>query len=265
MSARRSSPLSAVGSLLAALRLLRRRRELWIWCLLPVLVNVAMFTLAIALFLARLDELVALLQGLLGTAEPEVWYEWLWVGPLRGIAWALTWILLAILGVATYVLFTLLGGIIAAPFLEILSRHVERIRTGRVDEQAQGFVPGALRAMREESKRVLFFAAGQLVFLLLGFLPGLQPLAAAGALGFTVLFLPLDYTGYVMDRRALSFGERRTWIWRHKGGMLGFGGVAFASFFVPGLNFLCLPWLVTAGTLLVLDTEQAPPEPAQAG
>ena len=35
--------------------------------------------------------------------------------------------------------------------------------------------------------------------------------------------------------------------------MLGFGGSAFATFLVPGLNFLCLPWLVTSGTLLALE------------
>ena len=35
--------------------------------------------------------------------------------------------------------------------------------------------------------------------------------------------------------------------------MLGFGGLGLVLFFVPGLSFLCLPWLVTSGTLLVLD------------
>jgi len=36
------------------------------------------------------------------------------------------------------------------------------------------------------------------------------------------------------------------------------GGFGLALFFVPGLSFLCLPWLVTSGTLLVL--ELGPPE-----
>jgi len=34
--------------------------------------------------------------------------------------------------------------------------------------------------------------------------------------------------------------------------MVGFGGAAFGTGLVPGLNFLMLPTLVVAGTLLVL-------------
>jgi uncharacterized protein involved in cysteine biosynthesis len=37
--------------------------------------------------------------------------------------------------------------------------------------------------------------------------------------------------------------------------MLGFGGVGLLTLLVPGLNFACLPWLVTAGTLLATDLE----------
>ena len=80
-----------------------------------------------------------------------------------------------------------------------------------------------------------------------------QPLALAGALLFTMLFLPLDYTGYLLDRREIPFRTRRGWVWRHRRAMLGFGAAALGTFLVPGLNFLCLPWLVTAGTLLALD------------
>ncbi len=42
--------------------------------------------------------------------------------------------------------------------------------------------------------------------------------------------------------------------------MGSFGGLALLSFAIPGLNFVCLPWLVTAGTLLALDV--GPPSPA---
>ncbi len=41
--------------------------------------------------------------------------------------------------------------------------------------------------------------------------------------------------------------------------MLAFGGLAFLVSLVPGLNFLALPVLVVAGTLLVL---RLPPERA---
>ena len=81
------------------------------------------------------------------------------------------------------------------------------------------------------------------------------------ALLFTMLFLPLDYTGYLLDRRDVPFCTRRGWVWRHRRAMLGFGAAALGTFLVPGLNFLCLPWLVTAGTLLALDVRV--PEPCE--
>ena len=37
-----------------------------------------------------------------------------------------------------------------------------------------------------------------------------------------------------------------------------FGLAALATFVIPGLNFLCLPWLVASGTLLALEV--GPPE-----
>ena len=71
----------------------------------------------------------------------------------------------------------------------------------------------------------------------------------------TIIFLPLDYAGFALDRRGLSFADRRRWLKAHRPTMLGFGGIAFAACMVPGLNLLLLPILVTAGTLLVARTD----------
>jgi CysZ protein len=74
--------------------------------------------------------------------------------------------------------------------------------------------------------------------------------------GLTIVFLPLDYAGYVLDRRHLPFRARRAWLRANLSAVLGFGSAAFLVCMVPGLNLLLLPALVTGGTLLVL---RAPP------
>ena len=85
-------------------------------------------------------------------------------------------------------------------------------------------------------------------------LPGAHLLTSPLLVAITVLFLPLDYAGFALDRRGISFRERRVWLREYLPTMVGFGGVAFVSCLVPGLNLVVMPSLVTAGTLLVLRT-----------
>jgi uncharacterized protein involved in cysteine biosynthesis len=73
----------------------------------------------------------------------------------------------------------------------------------------------------------------------------------------TLLFLPLDYASYTLDRRRVRFRDKRRWILGHGPAMLGFGAGAFLTLLVPGLNFLAMPGLVVSGTLLAL---RYPPE-----
>jgi CysZ protein len=99
----------------------------------------------------------------------------------------------------------------------------------------------------------VFFAALWLLIFLAGLLiPGGQLVAPPLLLCLTALFLPLDYAGYALDRRAISFRARRGWLRAHLPVMAGFGVAAFVTCLVPGLNLLMLPALVVAGTLLAL-------------
>jgi CysZ protein len=228
---------------------LRERRELWAFCAVPLLLNLLVFGLAIAAFVAYLDPLTASLHQALQVAEPEAWYQWLWAGPLRLLAWATHWLLVLLFAFAVYFLFTLVGSVVASPFLDALAARVERAVTG-ASAAAGG---GVLASVRAEALRVLFFLGVQLAFLALGLVPGLQPVAALGLFVSAALFLPLEYTSFLLDRRGIPFAVRRAWLWSHRRAMFGFGATAFASFLVPGLNFLCLPLLVTAGTRLALE------------
>ena len=244
--------LDGVRAVPAGLRFLRAHRELWPVCAVPLLLNLCVFGLAIWAFAANLDPLSASLASMLDAGTPESWYEWLWVGPLRLLAWLLRWILIALFAFAVYFLFTVVGAVLASPFLDALSARVERIHSGHLPDAGRSVLSGALRAFRAEGARALFFLAIQASWIALGFVPGLQPVAAAGLFVSSALFLPLDYTGYLLDRRGVPFSQRRAWLMRHRGCMFGFGATAFGTYLVPGLNFLCLPLLVTAGTLLAL-------------
>lgn len=252
---------TGVSTLWQAARLLRQHRELWWLCALPFALTVALFVLAAVLFFGYgLDPVADLLSGI-RVDDPAAWYGWLWVAPLRAVAWLTRGVLIAAFFVLVYFLFTVLGSVLAAPFLDALSWRVEVIQGAAGAVQGPSGLAGALLAIREGAKRALFFVAVALGFALLSFVPVVGLLAVAGGVVFSALFLALDYTGYSLDRRQVPFRERRSWLWRHRGSMLAFGGTALASHAVPGLNFICLPLLVTAGTLLALRV--GPPcEPA---
>ena len=238
----------------AAVGLLRRERSLWALCALPFALNLALFATGLVVFLAYgWEPASAQIEAWLAVSDPTAWYQWLWVAPLRALAWLIRGLLLLALLFAVYFLFTVVGAVVAAPFLELLSQRVERLQTGALHTTGSGAVRSAFRVMAAEGKRTLFFVAVWLVILAVGFVPGLQLVAGAAGVLFAALFLPLDYTGHLLDRREIPFRSRRRWLWRHKRPMVGFGAAALATFLIPGLNFLALPVLVTAGTLLALE------------
>jgi len=248
--------VTALRVLRRAWTMLRRERSLWPWVLVPFALNLVAFGLAAAAFVANLDTIAGPLERMLSVSTPEHWYGYLWTGPLWLLAALVRLVLLAAFGVAIYFAFTALGGVIAAPFLDVLSERVERLARGAVPPQAPGMAAVLRRAGRsvlEEGKRVAFLFALQAVLLGVGLVPGLQPFAAAAGLAVAALFLPLVFTGFALDRRGVRFAVRRRWVVAHPFESLAFGGVALGLFLVPGLSFFCLPWLVTAGTLFVLE------------
>jgi CysZ protein len=253
------SAASAAALHLEGARLLLREGSLRRLAWTPVLIALACFALAFGLVVAYAAPLYAFAAGWLPTPEAAVWYAWLWIGPAR--------LLLALLGIALFLLLVagsfattfVIASVIAAPFHDALSLRVETIIAGAASEASGGGVRALLReatrAALEELRRALFFGAVMLSILLLGIaVPGGQLLAPPAMALFCVLFLPLDYAGYALDRRRLTFRDKRRWVTSHAPAMLGFGGPAFAICLLPGLNLLAMPVFVVAATLLVLKT-----------
>jgi CysZ protein len=222
----------------------------------PFALNLVAFALAATLFAHFLPQLAAPLEHFLSVVPPSHWWGWLWVGPLWLLAGLVRVVFVAAFALAIYFGFTLLGGVIAAPFLDVLSERVERIASGQRPELAGGVSAVLRRSARSviaDGRRVVFVLGVQALILLLGLVPGLQPVAALASVAAAAIFMPLVYTGFALDRREIPFAARRRWITGHPLEMASFGGFALALYLVPGLSFLCLPWLVTAGTLLVVE------------
>lgn len=251
---------SGVWLLAEGMGLLRRERSLWLLASIPVGLAVLALATATSLFWLELDTVHAAFDALLPTLEVTAWWSWLWVGPARAGVFILSWLGVLVSFALSLVAALLVANLLSAPVLDLLSQRVERLVRGFVEgEQAEGkssFVLEIAKSFAAELQRLAFLASLWIVLSFLGFIvPGGQIVTGPLLVAITILFLPLDYAGFALDRRGVSFGGRRRWLRRHLLMMSGFGGVAFLACLVPGLNLIAMPTLVTAGTLLVLRTD----------
>lgn len=237
---------------------LRRERGLWILAGIPVFFALIAVSATAAVFWAHLDEVHQLWSSLLPAFEVAEWWNWLWVGPARVFFWLLGVLSVVLSFAISLVAALLVANLASAPFLDRLSERVEEIVLGRPEPipMEGSLVGGILRSFGGELKRIGFLLSIWVSLSLAGFLvPGAHLITGPMLVAMTVLFLPLDYAGFALDRRRVSFGSRRRWLRGNLATMAGFGGVAFLACLVPGLNLVILPSLVTAGTLLVARTQ----------
>ena len=246
-------------------RLLLRERRLWLPALVPVLLSLAAFGTAIGLVASHAGELHDLATGWMPVLEAHAWYAWIWVGPARLVLVAVGALLFLAMAAMALIAAYVLASLLASPFHDWLSGRVEQVVTGSLDDASESGVAAVLRdglrSLREELRRIAFFAAVVVPLAALGFLvPLAQPLTGPTILAFTIFFLPLDYASYTLDRRRYSFAQKRRWVLDRAPVSAGFGAAAFLTVAIPGVNFVAMPLLVIAGTLLVLRQPATPTE-----
>lgn len=201
---------------------------------------------------------------------------WGWLEGIipRGDAWywaVLFYVFLALFGVALALVvvytFTLLGGLILAPFNEALSAAVERIYTGLRDDEP--FQLGALlkdvrRSLKAELGRFALFAAGFVLLLGLHLLPVVGSLIYGVAMPlFTLFFLGWEYLDHSMERAHFTFRLKRRAAFRNGTALVGFGACSALLLLIPVLSLLAIPVCVVGATLLFCDLESSGRIPAR--
>jgi len=249
-----------LGLLPEGARFLRRNRALWLLAFVPVVFTTLAVGVAIALFSEHFGWIHQTWVGVLPVLEAGAWWTWLWIGPGIVLFWLVGWLGVVLAFALSLVAALLLANLASAPFLDRLSVRVESMIRGEASTSGaggSGVLVESARSLLAEFQRLLFFAGIWIVLSGIGFVvPGAHLVTAPLLVVVTVVLLPLDYAGFALDRRQMSFRSRRRWLVSNLPTTIGFGGVAFAACLVPGLNLLILPALVTGGTLLVL---RAPP------
>ncbi len=231
-----------------SLGFINRHPRLYPYIIIPFLINVFLFSLAVYFGLSFFDQTVTgyLPQG-------DAWY---WI-LLKYASWVLAGILTMVL---VFFSFTVVGCLIASPFNEILSERTEEILNKTSSNEPfvfSIFLQDMRRTLVDESKKILFFILGMLVLLLLNFLPLIGPLLYGPlSVMWTIFFLTVEYTGYIFARKRLTFRDQRRFILTHKLLMTGFGLGLLCILAIPLFQFLCIPLGVVGATRLYYDIEE---------
>lgn len=222
--------------------------------------------LAVAPFLINLG-LFALFFWL-GYSRFGSWVRaWLPLG--EGWWWEALYYLLAglvalVLLVLQVYLFAVVGGVIASPFLEALTRRVEALAAPEAPSgwAEVGWLAEIMRVAGQALKRLALFAAVMLLLLALNLLPVVGSLLyAVLALASACCFLALEFLDYPLDRRGLSFRQKLSYLRGLGLRGLSFGAAVCLMGMVPLVNLLLLPLAAVGGTLLYLDSP-LPPKPS---
>jgi CysZ protein len=220
---------------------LARRRDLWryaAWAFGLNLAALAALTTAFAFLAPTLTDLLTPDRG---------------PGWLESVAGCLVWIVWI---VALYFLATILGHLIAGPFLDAMTERI-LASLGEPLPPPRGIARAVGRAAANQGLKLLFFVGVQTLLLLLLLTPGAVVLPVLGPLA-TAFFLGSEALDYPLDARGLSVPARLRWLFARLGATLGYGAACFALSFV---GFLALPALVAGAALFAHDLD--PPASAR--
>lgn len=217
-----------------------RRPGLRRYVLIPLLVNIVLFSGAIWLSASQFDAWMAELLP-----QGYDWLEWL-LWPLFAVAMLLTMLYT----------FTLVANLICAPFNGLLAEKVERELTGTVqgeDSNLMQALKDAPKSLWNELRKLGYFLIRAIPLLVLFLIPGLNLLAPFLWIAFSASLLAKEYFDYPMANHGYSFEQQREILKQHRLGSLSFGASIMVLTLIPVVNFIVMPLAVAGATALYLE------------
>lgn len=219
--------------------------------LLPLLVNIALFSVATKLLFDHLDSwLEQLLPDFLSLLEWLIW-------PLFALAMSLI----------VFYSFTIFANLIAAPFNSLLSSRIEASLTGRAPEVIDPvrLLKLTQRTIRSEVQKLLYAIRWFIPLTIFTLIPFINVISPLLWMLFAAWFFALEYHEYPLANRGLFFDEVRTFNRENRMRSLGLGTGIFLITSIPLLNLLAMPVAVTAATRSSIRIREAVSKKGQHG
>lgn len=232
-----NNPIYVINCFLQGLKLITKA-ELRRYLLLPIFINLMLYSFAFILGYYYLSDLIAqLIPSWLS------WLEWL-IYPLFFSGFL-------IFGFFT---FTLLANLIASPFysqlaaktLELISEETSHIKAQAVTQ-----------VVLAEIKRLGYLMSCILLLLLLSVIPVINLIAPLLWLLFGAWGMALEFMAYPLENQGLLFSQQKEQAKTRRLGALSFGGLVVIACSIPLFNLVVAPAAVIGATIYIHGLEKA--------
>jgi CysZ protein len=230
-----SNPFIAAGFLLRGMRLLTNPK-LRLFILIPILINIVLYSVALALGYYYVNMLIAQF-----IPESLQWLSW--------ILWPLFFVSFFIAGFFT---FTIAANLIASPFYGILSAKTLAVISGR----AQIVEQPVLRVIAAELRRALYIMTRMLPLFILFFIPVINIIASLALTLFGAWCLAMEFMAYPLENEGLLFADQKRLLKTVWPGALTFGALTMIGSTVPLLNIIIGPAAVIGSTIYVHEMRE---------
>ena len=222
--------------------------------LIPLAVNISLFSLVIAVGYSYTTDLIDWLGQKLDTWITQLpsWLAWLGavVDGLQWIIWPI-FILTALL--FFFFFFSLIANLIAAPFNGFLAEAVEQHLSGKAPQTNINITQEIITAISNELRKIVYFLLRALPLLILFLIPVINIAAPALWLIFSAWMLAVEYLDYPMSNHRITFKQQRQLHRQKRGLSFGFGGIVALANSIPLVNFIAMPSAVAGATALYCE------------
>lgn len=148
--------------------------------------------------------------------------------------------LLIMLSIFTILVYSVTGGIITAPFLDLLSSETEKILGERDDEKFSTgrMIADITRSLVNAVRLVVLIVIINLALLLLNLVPGGSLIYAFLNFMAALFFYGFQFYDFPLERRRYRFNEKLKITWKYRWAVVGTGFSFFMVSFIPVVGFL---------------------------
>lgn len=242
-----------------ALRLFRRSPSLFLYIIIPLLLNIVLGVLLYwQLFSWEQNTLEIILinshnQWQKIYTQLPTWLQGIQI-LVQGLLNLVQFFLQIGILILTGFVLAQVGVLLGAPWYGRLSEKLEWLVLGKCYSQEVGFLQEIQRAIAFELKKLAIVIGLGFPCFLFNFVPGIgAPIATIGGLTLTTALTCLDFLDPPLERRRLTFRAKLGMIAKSLPSSGGFGLTCLLLVSIPLVNLVTIPLCVAAGTLFFSD------------